>query len=52
MGWYTQVIFPRLCDFLLNRPFVANHRRELFAHARKRIEKSGIELDQRVLSSE
>jgi len=33
MGLYSQFIFPRLCDFLLRRPFVAKHRRELLAHA-------------------
>lgn len=33
MGFYTQVVFPRLCDLLLNRPLVARHRRELLAHA-------------------
>ena len=33
MGFYSQVIFPRLCDLLLNRPLVAGHRRELLAHA-------------------
>ena len=33
MGLYSQVIFPRLCDLLLNRPLVAQHRRELLAHA-------------------
>jgi ubiquinone/menaquinone biosynthesis C-methylase UbiE len=33
MGFYSQAIFPRLCDFLLNRPFVAEYRRELLAHA-------------------
>jgi SAM-dependent methyltransferase len=32
MGFYSQLIFPRLCDFLLKRPFVAKHRRELLAH--------------------
>lgn len=90
MGFYTKVVFPRLCDLLLNRPLVARHRRELLAHAhgdvleigfgtglnlpfypegvrklttvdpntgmhslaRKRIKKSGIEVDQRVLSGE
>src|SRR5262245_58682930 len=30
---YAQVIFPRLCDFLLRQPFVATQRRELLAHA-------------------
>ena len=33
MGFYSQAIFPRLCDFLMNRPFVAKYRRELLAHA-------------------
>ena len=33
MGIYARVIFPRLCDFLLNRPLVAQHRRELLASA-------------------
>ena len=32
-GLYTQVIFPRLCDFLLNQPFVTKQRRELLARA-------------------
>jgi ubiquinone/menaquinone biosynthesis C-methylase UbiE len=33
MGFYRQVIFPRLCDLLLNRPLVAQYRRELLAEA-------------------
>ena len=33
MGIYSQVIFPRLCDLLLGRPFVTQRRRELLAHA-------------------
>jgi ubiquinone/menaquinone biosynthesis C-methylase UbiE len=33
VGFYKQVIFPRLCDMLLDRPFVAKQRRELLAHA-------------------
>lgn len=90
MAFYSRVIFPRLCDFLLNRPFVAKHRRELLAHAygnvleigfgtglnlphypecvrrittvdpnigmhrlaQRRVKRSGIEVDQRVLSGE
>lgn len=90
MGFYTHVVFPRLCDLLLNRPLVARHRRELLADAhgdvleigfgtglnlpfypqgvrrittvdpnfgmhslaRRRIKKSGIAVDQRVLSGE
>jgi ubiquinone/menaquinone biosynthesis C-methylase UbiE len=33
MGFYSQVIVPHLCDFSLDRPFVAKYRRELLAHA-------------------
>jgi ubiquinone/menaquinone biosynthesis C-methylase UbiE len=33
MGFYAQVIVPLLCDFGLDRPFVARRRRELLAHA-------------------
>ena len=33
MGFYAQVIFPHLCDFLLDNPFVAKYRRELLANA-------------------
>lgn len=33
MGFYSQFIFPRLCDWSLNPPFVARHRRDLLAHA-------------------
>lgn len=90
MGFYSRVIFPRLCDFVLDRPFVAQHRRDLLStvdgevleigfgtglnlayypeHVRKitvvdpnpgmqrqaqrRIDRAGIEVDQRLLSSE
>lgn len=90
MGWYKQVVFPRLCDLLLNRPLVARHRRGLLADAhgdvleigfgtglnlpfypegvrrlttvdpnagmhslaRRRVRKSGIAVDQRVLGGE
>jgi ubiquinone/menaquinone biosynthesis C-methylase UbiE len=31
MGIYSQLIFPRLCELLLNRPLIARHRRELLA---------------------
>ena len=34
MGFYSQVIFPRLCDYVLDRPFVAKHRRELLSRGR------------------
>jgi ubiquinone/menaquinone biosynthesis C-methylase UbiE len=33
MGLYAQVIVPLLCDFGLDRPFVARYRRKLLAHA-------------------
>jgi ubiquinone/menaquinone biosynthesis C-methylase UbiE len=33
VGFYTKVVFPRLCDLLLSRPLVARHRRELLAQA-------------------
>jgi ubiquinone/menaquinone biosynthesis C-methylase UbiE len=31
VGFYSDVIFPRLCDLLMNRPLVARHRRQLLA---------------------
>ena len=31
MRFYSDVIFPRLCDILLNRPLVARHRQQLLA---------------------
>src|SRR5437868_141312 len=31
VGFYAQVIFPRLCDFMLGMPFVARYRQELLA---------------------
>ncbi|MCI0684864.1 MAG: class I SAM-dependent methyltransferase [Gemmataceae bacterium] len=34
MSFYSQVIFPRLCDLLLDRPAVAKLRGELLAHTR------------------
>lgn len=33
VGFYSRVIFPRLCDFLLGQPFVARHRTQLLADA-------------------
>jgi SAM-dependent methyltransferase len=33
MRFFSQVIVPRLCDFLLNKSLLARHRRELLAHA-------------------
>ena len=33
MGFFSQVLVPRLCDFLLNKPLLAQHRRELLAGA-------------------
>ena len=37
MGLYSQTIFPLLCDFGLNREFVAKHRRDLLVGASGRI---------------
>jgi hypothetical protein len=31
VGFYSRVIFPRLCDFLLDKPFVEKHRQELLS---------------------
>lgn len=33
MGFYSDVIFPRLCDLLMDRPFVAKHRERLLSTA-------------------
>jgi ubiquinone/menaquinone biosynthesis C-methylase UbiE len=33
VGFYSEIIFPRLCDFLMDRPFVAKHRQPLLATA-------------------
>lgn len=33
MGLYARVIFPRLCNLLLDRPAVARHRHDLLAQA-------------------
>lgn len=90
VGFYSEVIYPRLCEFLLDKPLVARHRKELLAHAhgdvleigfgtglnlphyprcvrklttvdpnlgmhrlaQRRVEQTGIELDQRVLNGE
>jgi ubiquinone/menaquinone biosynthesis C-methylase UbiE len=90
VGVYSKVIFPRLCDFLLDSPFVAKHRHRLLATvcgdvleigfgtglnlrhypalvrkitavdpnagmhrlAQRRVRRSGIEVDQRVISGE
>src|SRR5262245_39889632 len=33
MGFYSRVIFPRLCDWALSQPFIAEQRRRLLAEA-------------------
>ena len=33
MGFYSRAVLPLLCDFGLDRPFVAKYRRALLAHA-------------------
>ncbi len=42
MGFYSRVIFPRLCELALGRPFVAEHRRKLLAGAHGEILEIGI----------
>jgi ubiquinone/menaquinone biosynthesis C-methylase UbiE len=37
VSFYSRYVFPRLCDFLLGRSFVARYRRELLAHTDGRI---------------
>src|SRR5688500_10610597 len=37
MGFYSRVIFPRICDFLLDTPLVGEHRRKLLVLADGRI---------------
>lgn len=34
MGFYSKVIFPGICDFVLNQPLVASHRQELLVNVR------------------
>lgn len=34
MGFFSQVVVPRLCDFLLNTSLLARHRRQLLTAAR------------------
>lgn len=43
MGIYSRFIFPRLCDLVLDRPFVAEHRRNLLADASGEILEIGFE---------
>ena len=31
MGFYSRTIFPCLCEFAMNQPYVATHRKELLA---------------------
>jgi ubiquinone/menaquinone biosynthesis C-methylase UbiE len=33
VGFYARVVFPRLCDFVLDNPIVAGHRRDLLTRA-------------------
>lgn len=33
MGFYSRIVFPWLCDFALDQPIVAKHRRELLSQA-------------------
>ncbi|MEX2112023.1 MAG: class I SAM-dependent methyltransferase [Pirellulales bacterium] len=42
MGLYSRIVFPRLCEFGLNRPFVAAHRRKLLESSRGDVLEIGI----------
>jgi SAM-dependent methyltransferase len=42
MGFYTDVIFPRLCDLLLDQPFLARYRRELLQDVRGDVLEIGV----------
>jgi len=37
VGFYSRHIFPALCDYALDRPLIAEHRRQLLARAHGRI---------------
>ncbi|MEX1028130.1 MAG: class I SAM-dependent methyltransferase [Candidatus Paceibacterota bacterium] len=42
MSLYSRLIFPRLCDFSLDQPFVAKHRSELLSNASGEVLEIGI----------
>jgi SAM-dependent methyltransferase len=42
MGWYSNYVFPRLCDWLLDRPWMAEQRRAQLAEVRGRVLEIGI----------
>jgi hypothetical protein len=37
VGFYSRVIFPRICNRQLNTPWLAKHRQELLTHAKGNI---------------
>jgi len=37
MGFYSSVVFPRICDYLLGQPFISDYRKELLEAAGGRI---------------
>lgn len=37
MGFYSQVIFPRICDYLLGQSFIGEYRQELLQSAEGRV---------------
>jgi len=41
VGFFSQVVVPRLCDFLLNKSLLARHRRELLATAQGDVLETG-----------
>jgi ubiquinone/menaquinone biosynthesis C-methylase UbiE len=42
LSWYSEVIFPRLCDWLLDRPLLAAYRREQLAEVSGEVLEIGI----------
>jgi ubiquinone/menaquinone biosynthesis C-methylase UbiE len=37
MGFYSQVVFPRICDYLLGQPFIGEYRKDLLRSVDGRI---------------
>jgi ubiquinone/menaquinone biosynthesis C-methylase UbiE len=42
MGFYSEVVYPRLCDLFLDRPYLARYRRELLAEASGEVLEIGV----------
>ena len=42
MGWYWNVVFPRLCDCAMDQPHLAKHRKQLLTHVTGEVLESGV----------